>query len=448
MTTDDKDAKREEAEIAAATVATTEADGDPAEPDETDDAGGDESVGSGGRFGMATFVLLAFTGLAGYAALPYWRGHVPEPYRSYLPNLPLSETRALIGGLEGNVAANRTELERLRTEVKTLRGEVEEFADAVSPDGGNARAEIGALKERIVGIETRLRIVSLGTPAVGAGSTTALASGAVGDLLHRIDLLAGRVEQQADAVKALTARADQKTVLQKDAIAELTRRLDAVEATRAEAASVLRLSDRINDVENLARAMASRHDASLANLLAVVQLRAKAADGLPFDAELRTARALAEDKAAFDAQANRFADQAGGGVATMVALRRGFDTLSATAARAAVVPEGDSILNKTIGRVTGLITVRRIDGKDESLSVSAILARAEIFIEAGDLSGAVKELKTIEAPTVAAALKSWIARADARIALDAALSTLTADALARVAACATQTPAPAQKKGG
>jgi uroporphyrinogen-III synthase len=320
----------------------------------------------------------------------------------------------------------------------------------VSPEAAPARGEIAALKERMIGLEARLRVAASGGASAAAPGAIALppASAAAADLLHRIDLLAGRVEQQAEATKALAAKEDQRALQHKDAIAELARRVDSVEASRAEAASVLRLSDRINDVENLARAMASRHDASLANLLAVVQLRAKAADGLPFDAEIRTARALAEDKAAFDALAGGFAAQAGSGVATTVALRRGFDALSATAARAAAAPQGDSILDKTIGRVTGLVTVRRIDGKEEGKTTTAILARAETFLDAGDLSGAVKELKTIDAPAVAAALKPWIDRAEARVALDAALSVLTSDALARVAASAMQAPAPAQKKGG
>ncbi|MGE4529305.1 MAG: hypothetical protein AB7D00_13135, partial [Rhodospirillaceae bacterium] len=60
-----------------------------------------------------------------------------------------------------------------------------------------------------------------------------------------------------------------------------------------------------------------------------------------------------------------------------------------------------------------------------------------------------KELKGIEAASAAAVMKPWIARAEARVALDAALSTLTSDALARVAASAMQNaPAENRKKGG
>jgi uroporphyrinogen-III synthase len=446
MSTDDKEAKRDVADAAPATVEAEPAEefSEPAPEDAVSDG---EEASSGGHFGLAAFVVLAFAGLAAYAALPYWRGYVPDPYRSYLPDLPQSETRTLIGGLEDSVAANRAELARLQAEVKTLRGEVEEFADAVSPEAAPARGEIAALKERMAGLEARLRVLGAGSSAA-AGSSPAPASAAAADLSYRMDLLAGGIERQAEATRALAAKEDQRLQQQRDALTELARRLDAVESSRAEATSVLRLSDRINDVENLARTMASRHDASLANLLAVVQLRAKAADGLPFDAEIRTARALAEDKDAFDALAGGFVAQAGTGVATTVSLRRGFDTLSAAAARAAAAPQGESILDKTIGRVTGLVTVRRIDGKEEGRTTTAILARAETFIDAGDLAGAVKELKAIEAPGVTAALKPWIERAEARIALDAALSTLTADALARVAAGAAQAPVPTSKKGG
>jgi len=442
MTSGDKDADRTVEETASTDV---EPVADDIETEETAEEDGAEESGSGGRGILVGFLLLVILGLGGYASLPYWRQAIPEPYRSYLPDLPPSENRRLIAGMEDTVKTNTAELDRLRAEVKALRGEIEEIGDAASPTGGSTVAEIGALKERFTALEARLRAIAAGAPAGASGAAGAPAGG---DVLHRLDLIAGRVEQQAEAIKAMTAKADQKSTVQKDELAEISRRLDMVEATRAEAASVLRLSDRINDVEKLARAMASRHDASLANLLAVVQLRAKAADGQPFDAELRTARALADDKPAFDALAGGFTDLAGKGVATTAALRHSFDALSVTAAQAAAAPQGDSLLDKSIGRVTGLITVRRLDGKDESKTVPAILARAETFLNAGDLNGAVKELKGIEVASAAAVMKPWIARAEARVALDAALSTLTSDALARVAASAMQNaPAENRKKG-
>lgn len=445
--TPDKDAERDDAALAP-TPATADADAsagfdDPAHEEIEDEP---HASGSSGRAGPIVLLLLVIVGLLGYATIPFWRDKVPDPYRSYLPDLPASETRTLIANLEHNIDANRTELARLRAEVKTLGGEVEEVVDAVSPVSGNAVAEIGAIKERLAAMETRLRTAASGSaPAAGQ-----VAPSANGDVQHRLDLIAGRVEQLAENNKTLSGKVEQKGIAQQDQVEELAKRVDRVEATRAEAASVLRLSDRINAVEEMARAMVSRHDASLANLLAVVQLRAKAADGQPFDAEFRTARALADDKAAFDAVSRGFADAAGKGVATTAALRQGFDQVAASAARAANAPKGDSLLDKTIARVTGLVTVRRMDGKTDTQSVDSVLARAEAFLDAGDLASAVREIRSVEDPAVAAALKPWIARAEARVTLDAALSTMTADALARVAASAAAQPqaGPASQKTG
>jgi len=449
--TPDKDVERDET-ASAPTPATAEADAqteaDEAAHEDVEDE--THSSGSGGRVATIAILLLVIAGLVGYASIPYWRDKVPQPYRSYLPDLPASETRTLIANLEQNVDANRTELARLSAEVKTLSSEVEDVTDAVSPVSGNATLEIGALKERLSAMDARLRALSSGAPAA---PTSGAASGATGDVQHRLDLVAGRVEQLAENTKTLSGKVEQKGMAQQDQVEELAKRLDRVEATRAEAASVLRLSDRINAVEDMARAMVSRHDASLANLLAVVQLRAKAADGQPFDAELRTARALADDKPAFESATGEFSGAAGKGVATTAALRQSFDQVAASAARAAAAPKGDSLLDKTMARVTGLVTVRRIDGNTDTQSVDSVLARAEAFLEAGDLVSAVKEVKSIEDPAVAAALKPWIARAEDRVALDAALSTLTSDALARVAASASQQPSPntgsaSQKTGG
>jgi len=428
MTSGDKDADQTAEETASTEMEPVVTDDAAADAEDVTEDEGAEEAGSGGRGLLVGFLLLVILGLGGYASLPYWRQAIPEPYRGYLPDLPPSENRRLITGMEDAVAANRAELDRLTAEVAALSAKV--------GDTGGA-GDLGALKDRLSALEARLSAPS----ASGASALSSLSA----DSAHRLDLLTAQVEQQAESLKTVTAKVDKTST---DEIAAIAKRLDAVEANRAEASSVLRLSDRINDVEKLARTMASRHDASLANLLAVVQLRAKAADGLPFDAELRTARALADDKAAFDAQAADFTAFAGKGVATTAALRHGFDALSVTAAQAAAAPQGDSLLDKSIGRVVGLVTVRRLDGKDESKTVPAILARAETFLNAGDLSAAVKELKDIAVPGAAAVMKPWIARAEARIGLDAALSTLTSDALARVAASAMQqAPAENRKKG-
>ncbi len=441
-----------EAEGEAPVPATVEAEAE-READESpaDEASGEEveeeaqSGGGGGRFVTIAILLVIIAGLAGYASIPYWRDKVPEPYRSYLPDLPASETRTLIAKLEQNVDANRTELARLRAEVKTLNGMVDDVTDAMVPPSGNVVAEIGALKERLAALDSRLRAVASGAPAP-EGAAPQVAPGATGDIQHRMDLIAGRVEQLAENNKGLASKIEQRGIAQHDEFETLAKRVDTIEATRAEAASVLKLNDRISEVENVARAMVSRHDASLANLLAVVQLRSKAQDGQAFDAELRTARALAEDKAAFDALVGPFGDSAAAGVPTVASLRQGFLRVATAAARAANAPSGDTLLDKTLARVTGLVTIRRIDGNADTDSVGAVLTRAEKLLDGGDLAGAAKELKTVQDPAVAAALKPWIDRAEARARLDAALSTMTSDALARVAASAMQQPA--QKTGG
>lgn len=427
-----------EARVPVAAEAEAEREAEEAHAEEVEE---EAPSGGSGRSATVAILLAVIVALAGYASIPYWRDKVPMPYRSYLPDLPASETRTLIADLEKNVDANRTELARLRAEVKTMGGMIEDVTDAVQPPSGNVVAEIGALKERLAALDARL-----GSLAVAGGSGGSQPVAGAGDLPHRLDLIAGRVDQLAENVKGVTAKIDQRGIAQRDELEAVSKRVAAVEASRAEAASVLKLNDRITEVESMARAMVSRHDASLANLLAVVQLRAKAQDGQPFDAELRTARALADDKPAFDAKAAPFAAAAPEGVPTVAALRQGYARTATAAARAANAPAGDTLVDKTLARVAGLVTVRRIDGNAETDSVGAVLTRAERLLDGGDVAGAVKELRSIQDPAVAAALKPWLARAEARAQLDAALSTLTADALARVAASAMQQPT--QKTGG
>ncbi len=416
---------------------------DAPETADTEDAATAKSGGGNGA--LVGVLMLAVAGLGGYASLPYWRDKVPEPYQSYLPEFPQSQTAIKMVDLQAAVDSNKAEVAKLQAELLAVSAQLE-AAQSAEPSA-DLSAVVADLQEKVAGLTQR--VVSLAeTPVPNGKGATTVTRAELGDAVrHRIDLLAGKVEEQAETIDGFIAKMEEAQAGLVDGFDKVNTRLENVELTRADASSVLKLADRIGDVEKLAKAMVSRHDASLANLLAVVQLRAKAADGLPFDAELRTARALAEDKTEFDAKAGAFETMAGKGVATTAALRTAFDVLSATAAKAAAAPQGDNLLDKTLGRVMGLVTVRRMDGKDDGPSVNAMLARAETFLNAGDLAGAIQELKAIEAPAVAATLKPWLERAEARLALDAALSTLTADALARVAASAMQADVSAQKKG-
>jgi len=399
----------------------------------------DKTEKSGGGFGLVFFLLLVIAGLAGFASLPYWKDKVPQPYQSYLPEFPQSQTATQLANLSAAVEANKAEVAQLQSELATVSKELAAAKAEAKENsiGGMVDSTVSALQEKVDGLA--LKLMELGSaPKAEPGKKSAPVTTISDAARHRIDLLAGAVEKQAKEMNAFMGDVMKESEALQDAFGKLDSRLETVELTRAEASSVLKLSDRINDVEKLARAMVSRHDASLANLLAVIQLRAKAADGLPFDAELRTARALAANKAEFDAQADKFADMAGKGVATTTSLRTAFDVLSATAAKAAAAPQGGSLVDKTVSRVMNLVTVRRMDGKDDGPSVNAMLARAETALNAGDIAAATAGLKAIEAPAVAATLKPWIERAEARVALDAALSTLTSDALARVAGSAMQ----------
>ena len=99
----------------------------------------------------------------------------------------------------------------------------------------------------------RLRAVASGAPAP-EGAAPQVAPGATGDIQHRMDLIAGRVEQLAENNKGLASKIEQRGIAQHDEFETLAKRVDTIEATRAEAASVLKLNDRISEVENVARA--------------------------------------------------------------------------------------------------------------------------------------------------------------------------------------------------
>lgn len=351
----------------------------------------DQSGGGGGGLLIAFLTLLVVV-LGLWIAMPLWHGLMPASMQPMVTSfMPGAGTTA---------------------QVQTLSQEADDLRQALS----SAKTTLSGLERRVAALESR---------PVTTGEATVPP-----ELTNRL----GALEQAMAAQPSGLA----------DRVSDLQGKVDQLAGTAAQASSVLALSDKVSALDEQVRRATSRQDKALAFLLAVGQLRQAADTGRPFDDELRVAKAVAPADFDMDATLAGFAERAAMGAPTMVALRQRFASLSSDVVRASMRAAGDaSWWDRTVDRLTSVVTVTRTDGAAVGESSSAIVARAELLLEAGDLAAAVAELDGLSggAANVAA---GWIVDAKARLAADKGLSVLTSEALARVAAGAN---APSGKEG-
>ena len=193
--------------------------------------------------------------------------------------------------------------------------------------------------------------------------------------------------------------------------AEIEPRLAAVERSAADLAKLAGIvtdtERRLAEVERLTRADRRLDAAALAALKVGDALNA----GRPYRAEL----ALLAGVPAVETDMKILSLRAESGVPTRAVLAERFQAAAAAASRAGV--PGGSLWDQAIAKLKGLVSIRRLRPGDD---VDGRLARAELALDNADLAAAVAALDGLpEGP--AAALASWRADAEARLAAERAL---------------------------
>jgi uroporphyrinogen-III synthase len=287
------------------------------------------------------------------------------------------------------------------------------------------------LTGRITNLESRLR---------GAEQAAAEARQLAGDraaieaLAARLATLEGRIDRAI--AQAPTAAAVPDSLIQ---------RLDALDARLADLAArpaaegapvaaapdpgldrrLQAMEERLAALARLDRAAGAEREAArrIALAGAAASLRHAVAGPGGYQAALDAARALAEGDANVLAALDTLAPAAAQGRPTINSLRERFAVLAPELLRAPV--ETDSPwYGRAWDRIAGLVSVRRV-GEVTGDDVEAIVARAEVKLNAGDLPGAVTELDLLP-PGPAGRAKNWLGDARGRLAQDLALQRLDA----------------------
>ena len=187
--------------------------------------------------------------------------------------------------------------------------------------------------------------------------------------------------------------------------------------------------------EASARGAGAQKALAAANASAVIgiaaRLNAALDSDLPFAADLKLLAPLAQGDAKLGEIVAALQPYAQSGVSSRTALGVAFPAM-AKAALADDVAD-DSFGERLMGKVRNLVSLRRVGADVPGDSVEAKLARAEAAVEAGDLGKAVELVKSMP-PQTARATAGWLSRAEDYLAAKRAIDQLAAQAVALLGA--------------
>ncbi|WP_162913159.1 uroporphyrinogen-III synthase [Rhodospirillaceae bacterium SYSU D60014] len=252
---------------------------------------------------------------------------------------------------------------------------------------------------------------------------------AVEALPGRLDKLERQIADLAAAMQQPPPPAPQTITALDDLRAQTEQLRTGLSEVREQIAVAPQLREQIAAQE----ATAAHRAETAALMLAAGQLRAALAGDQPFAEDLAALRELAGDRPGFAETIEPLAAYAETGIPTLPDLQATFHETARAVTQASqseglaeslgTDPDSQGWVDRTIARLSSLVTVRPVGDAVEGEGPAARVARAEARLEAGDLEAAVAELSNLTgAPAEAAA--DWLTQARARLAADAAAAKL------------------------
>jgi uroporphyrinogen-III synthase len=277
---------------------------------------------------------------------------------------------------------------------------------------------------------------------VRAAATTAaqadrphVADPAVAELRGRVEALENK-PAAAPAPATPNAEADKDLAPLKAEIATLRAALQSLDGT------VAGQKDAIEKIRQAASASGADEQKAVAAARAsavigiAARLSAALESGLPFAADLGLLAPLTQiDGKGGDTKLTELSASlqplAQSGVVSRTALAAEFPAV----AKAALADDlaDDSFGERLLGKLKGLVSLRRVGADVQGDSVEAKLARAEAALDGGDLVKAVALVKSLPAQA-SRAMSSWLARAEAHLAAQRAVDQIAAHAVALLGA--------------
>lgn len=333
--------------------------------------------------------------------------------------------------LTERVAALEVRFAALAKEIEAARSTADGAADAATAAEGAlatltaeldavpevVRDDLAALSRRIDGLQD--------TMAAAASRPAAAAEGATGSASSVNEALLGTIGALRERIVALEAR-DQVGSADLDVVAS---RIETAESGAQE--RIAGLESELDAVRQLAEKRAPERERAGLLLLAVGQLEAATGGSGTYGTQLDAVKDLATGNDPDISGAIDVLTRHSGGIESVAALSGRFEDLAKAVTQAKIAGTDEGLVGKTLNTIASLVTVRRTDVA-EGPGIDAILVRAETGLDEGDLAAAVSALKELSGPPAERAA-DWLAVAEARLAVDAAVAALRAAALALVA---------------
>ncbi|WP_156945877.1 COG4223 family protein [Roseicyclus elongatus] len=313
---------------------------------------------------------------------------------TYMGYLPMPADDAAASRLESVIAQQSETLSALQAQVTAL-GEAP----------ATAGVDLAPLSEQIGALETRL------------SETT----DTIADLATRITTLEDRPLFSGDVDADLAAAAETVTELegQLRAQEEEAARIEAEATAAQDAAAEAAAQAEAAIAEAEAQAQAALEEAAAEAALG--ELRIAVTTGAPFAEAVATISAATEVPQALTAAAEN-------GVATVEELQDGFPAAARAALPVALrETAGEDPVERFTAFLQGQVGGRSIEPR-EGDDPDAVLSRAQAAVDRADFAAALTEIAALP-ETAQAEMADWMAQAETRAAVDAALVTV-ADALA------------------
>lgn len=352
-------------------------------------------------------------------SLPYWPAELRALWQGQggaavppAPALDLQQVR------QDAAAVANASVDAARREISTRLDDLEKRVRAASaaaaerpgspasPAGSGPDPAIAELRSKVEALEVR---AATPVPAAPAPAPTAPAPTAPNPEQEK-ELATLRLE--IATMRNTVQTIDQTVAVQRDQTRMLA---EAVEKARGE-----HTARNVGEQKAMSAARASALIGVAARLSAAVE------SGLPFATDLALLAPLAQGDARLTESVALLQTHAQNGVASRPSLVADFPAV----AKAALADDlaDDSFGERLLGKVRGLISLRRVGNDVEGDGSDAKLARAEAALEAGDLPKAVALVKSLP-PQTARATAGWLSRAGAHLAAKQAADQISSQAV-------------------
>jgi uroporphyrinogen-III synthase len=275
-----------------------------------------------------------------------------------------------------------------------------------------AKRELGA---RLDDLDKRVRAAA--TTAAQADRPTT-SDPAIAELRRKLEALENRAAPEAD-----TSSLKSEIVALRAALQALDQTVAGQKAAVDKAAAAAQAS-----VSGEQKAVAAARGSAVIGIAA--RLSAALTAGQPFASDLALLQPLAQGDAKLGELVTALQPHAAKGVASRANLASTFPSV----AKAALADDlaDDSFWQRLLGKLKSVVSLRRTGADVAGDSAEAKLARAEAALGAGDLAKAVELVKSLP-PQTSRATADWLARAEAHLAAQRAVDQLAAHAVALLA---------------